>query len=144
MSAAGWTETNPPGPVPGGQCGGDDAVTDAYSRRFCLKVRPGLWLRADVDFYFWQKGTFDREPTGPVTLERGIEFFAVEGAHWRSGDEVLSDTRSATVALCVGEPTLEKVRTACAAFDPAGLPGWDGETWPLPAEAWSFGSIEVV
>lgn len=143
MSAIGWAETNPPGPVSGGQCGGDDAVTEAYSRRFYLKVQAALWLCADVSFYYWQKGASDGQPTGPVTLEREIEFFAIEGAHWGSGSELFADVRSATVGVCTGEPTLEGARAACAAFDPVGLPGWDGKEWPLPAEAWSFGAIEV-
>ena len=132
-----YKEAPPQGPVPGGDVGGDDAVTEGYCRRLFGRVDATTWVTADVTFYFWQKGTFNEEPTGPMYLAREIEFSLVEGSYYDSGDVVHADCRSVNVAEHTEPATMAAARKACAAFDPTVL-DWDG-TWPIPAECWSAG-----
>lgn len=138
-----FEEAPPLGPAPAGNVGGDDAVTEGYSRRFFRQVSPGVWNTADVEFYFWQAGTWEGKPEGSLQLTREIELAVIEGPHYDNGNVTLCDVRDVAVANVDGPATLSAVREACAAFDPAPLAVWDGTSWPPPAEAWTCGAIEA-
>jgi hypothetical protein len=136
-----YIEAAPVGPVPAGDIGGDEAITEGFSRRF-WRPKPGAageWLTADVAFYYaQQEGEDGAADPYPVTLNCEMEFRVVEGDDYDSADEVYADIRYITVSGCDGEPTKDKARAACAAFDAATL-AWDG-TWPVPDKCWTVAS----
>lgn len=125
---AAYEERGPFGPQPGGDVGGDDTTTDSWCRRFARLMDDGQYAVCTVYFYLWQEGSFDDEPTGPLSLMRETEFEV-----WRDPDDSDSYTYQSThqryeTVRTGAELTEEDAVLECAAvssdeFDWDGFPG---------------------
>jgi hypothetical protein len=127
----GFVEMAPLGPISNGDVGGDDAITDAWSRRFTRQAFNGRGLAVvEVDCYLWQQGAHGHDRSdpshvlGPVQLVRDTTYrlLAPDGEA-----ELYSDNTYMTLATATAERPLthEDSRRACAEVDPSTIT-WSG------------------
>jgi len=128
----GFVEMAPLGPVSNGDVGGDDAITDSWSRRFTRRAHGGLGVAVvEVDCYLWQQGSGGHDSSdpshtlGPIELVRETTYRLVAADDEER--ELYTDVDYRTLAKATeGRPlTHEDSRRACAEVDPSEIT-WSG------------------
>jgi hypothetical protein len=129
----GFVEVAPLGPSSNGDVGGDDAITDSWSRRFTRQAFNDLGVaEVEVDCYLRQRGSFGHDSTdpdhtlGPVELVRETTYrlLAADDPEW---ELYTGDPEYRTLATATEERPLthEDARRACAEVDPSEIT-WSG------------------